>query len=178
LALATGATVVAIGVEQGILLAIALSLFRHVRHSYLPHTLMYEPDATGRWIPGPVRPGAVTEPGLIVYRFGADLFYANQLRFCDEVRRLVAHAPAPLRYFVVDAAAITDIDYSAARSVLTLIEDLQKSGVRIIFGRVNAYLRADMDRHHITAAIGAQNVCATLHEALRLAGAERPPSTA
>jgi hypothetical protein len=35
-----------------------------------------------------------------------------------------------------------------------------------------------MDRHHITEAIGAQNVCATLHEALQLAGAERPPSTA
>ena len=178
LALATGATVVVVGVEQGILLAIALSLFRHVRHSYRPHTLMYAPDATGRWVPGPVTPGAVTEPGLIVYRFGADLFYANQLRFCDEVRTLVARAPAPLRYFVVDASAITDVDYSAARSVRTLIEDLQRKGVRVIFGRVNEYLLADMNRHHITAAIGAQNVCATLHEALQLAGAERPPSTA
>jgi MFS superfamily sulfate permease-like transporter len=178
LALATGATVVAIGVEQGILLAIALSLFRHVRHSYRPHTLMYMPDATGRWKPGPVTPGEVTEPGLIVYRFGADLFYANQLRFCDEVRTLVAHAPGQLRYFVVDASAITDLDYSAARSVRALIEDLQREGVRIIFGRVNPYLRADMDRHHITAALGAQNLCETLHEALQLAGAERPPSTA
>jgi SulP family sulfate permease len=178
LALATGATVVAIGVEQGILLAIALSLFRHVRHSYLPHTLMYRPDATGRWKPVPVTPGAVTEPGLIVYRFGADLFYANQLRFCDEVRSLAAQAPAPLRYFVVDAAAITDLDYSAARSLRMLIEDLKRSGVRIIFGRVNEYLRADMDRHHITAAIGAQYLCPTLHEALQLAGAEMPPSTA
>ncbi len=36
LAVATAAAVVAIGVEQGILLAIALSLFRHVRHSYQP----------------------------------------------------------------------------------------------------------------------------------------------
>jgi sulfate permease, SulP family len=178
LALATGATVVAIGVEQGILLAIALSLFRHVGHSYRPHTLMYKPDATGRWIPGPVTPGAVTEPGLIVYRFGADLFYANQLLFCDEVRTLVAHAPAPLRYFVVDASAITDIDYSAARTVRALIEDLQRDGVRVIFGRVNEYLRADMSRHHIIATVGAQNVCATLHEALELAGAEKPPSTA
>jgi MFS superfamily sulfate permease-like transporter len=178
LALATGATVVAIGVEQGILLAIALSLFRHVRHSYRPHTLMYRPDATGRWIPGPVTPGAVTEPGLIVYRFGADLFYANQLRFCDEVSALVADAPAPLRYLVVDASAITDLDYSAARSLRALIEELQSKGVRIIFGRVSEYLRADMNRHHITAAIGAQNVCATLHEALQLAGAEQPPSTA
>ena len=178
LAIATGATVVAIGVEQGILLAIALSLFRHVRHSYLPHTLMYQPDATGRWKPEAVTPGAVTEPGLIVYRFGADLFYANQLRFCDEVRTLVTHAPAPLRYFVVEASAITDLDYSAARSLLALIQDLQRDGVHIIFGRVNAYLRADMDRHHITEVIGAQNLCPTLHEALQLAGAERPPSTA
>jgi len=43
---------------------------------------------------------------------------------------------------------------------------------------VNEYLRADMNRHHIIAVIGVQNVCATLHEALQLAGAEKPPSTA
>jgi sulfate permease, SulP family len=178
LAIATAATVVAIGVEQGILLAIALSLFRHVRHSYRPHTFMYKPDATGRWMPEPVKPGAVTEPGLIVYRFGADLFYANQQRFCDEVHELVAHAPAPLRCFVVDASAITDIDYSAARSLRDLIEGLQSKRVRMIFGRVSLYLRADMDRHRITAVIGQQNLCATLHEALQIAGAERPPSTA
>ena len=53
LAIATAATVVAIGVEQGILLAIALSLFRHVQHSYRPHTFMYKPDAGGRWMPSP-----------------------------------------------------------------------------------------------------------------------------
>jgi SulP family sulfate permease len=178
LALATAATVVAMGVEQGILLAIALSLFRHVRHSYRPHTFMYQPDATGRWLPEPVTPGAVTEPGLIVYRFGADLFYANQQRFCGEVRELVAHAPAALRCFVVEASAITDIDYSAARSLRDLIVDLQSKEVRMIFGRVSPYLRADMDRHLITAVIGPQNLCATLHEALQIAGAERPPSTA
>ena len=40
LAVATAAAVVVLGVEQGILLAIALSLFRHVRHSYRPHTMM------------------------------------------------------------------------------------------------------------------------------------------
>src|SRR6476620_10219695 len=44
LAVATAAAVVAIGVEQGILLAIALSIFRHVRHSYRPHALLLAPD--------------------------------------------------------------------------------------------------------------------------------------
>jgi sulfate permease, SulP family len=169
LAMITAATVVAIGVEQGILLAIALSLFRHVNHSYRPHTTMFEPDATGRWVPGPATPGRVTEPGLIVYRFGADLFYANQDRFCDEVLALVRRAPTPIQWFVVDAAAITDIDYSAARSLRSLLEDLASQGVGVIFGRVSPYLRSDMDRHCITPVVGADRIFSTLHEALAMA---------
>ena len=88
LAVGTAAVVVTIGVEQGILLAIVLSLLRHVRHSYRPHTMVLAPNATGRWTLVPVTPGAQTEPGLIIYRFGADLFYANDHRFTDEVRRM------------------------------------------------------------------------------------------
>ncbi len=174
LALITAATVVAIGVEQGILLAMALSLFRHVRHSYRPHTMMFAPDAQGRWVLGPAVPGKLTAPGLIVYRFGADLFYANQNRFCDEVRHLVAGAPAPLRWLVIDADAITDIDYSASRSVRDLLEDLKRAGIGVIFGRVSPYLRSDMDRHGITAAAGAEWIFPTLHEALAAAGQRAP----
>jgi len=83
------AAVVVVGVEQGILLAIALSLFRHVRHSYSPHTMMLA--RTQRRMGGDAAtPGKETEPGLIVYRFGSDLFYANAHRFTEEVRALVA----------------------------------------------------------------------------------------
>jgi high affinity sulfate transporter 1 len=174
LALITAATVVAVGVEQGILLAMALSLFRHVRHSYRPHTMMLEPDAGGRWVPGPATPGRVTAPGLIVYRFGADLFYANQNQFCDEVRLLVARAPAELRWFIVDANAITDIDFSAARSLRDLLDDLKHEGIAVVFGRVSPYLRSDMDRHGITAAVGAERIFPTLHEALAVAGLHAP----
>lgn len=169
LAIVTAAAVVAAGVELGILLAIALSLFRHVRHSYRPHSMMLVPDATGRWTLMPVMPGKETEPGLIVYRFGADLFYANQNRFTDEVRALIEHAPAPVRFFIVDAAAITDIDYSAARSIRDLLEEMAQRNVTVIFGRVATYLRADMDRHRITAVLGAKRVFETLHEAIAMA---------
>jgi high affinity sulfate transporter 1 len=166
LALLTAAAVVVIGVEQGILLAIALSLLQHVRHSYRPHTNVITMDAKGRREPEPARPGLETAPGLIVYRFGADLFYANTDRFVDEVRALVAHAPTPVRSFVVDASAMTDLDYSAARSLLDLIEDLAKRQVRLVFARVTPYLRADFDRHGITQAVGEHNIFAKLHEAL------------
>jgi sulfate permease, SulP family len=180
LAVVTAAAVVAIGVEQGILLAIALSLFRHVRHSYRPHTMMLASDATGRWAPMPATPGKETEPGLIIYRFNADLFYANQNRFVDEVRTLVERAPTPVRWFIVDAGAITDIDYSAAQSIRDLLNDLARQRVGMVFARVNPYLRSDMDRHGITAATGEMRIFATLHEAITAvrggalgAGAER-----
>jgi sulfate permease, SulP family len=166
LAFATAATVALIGLEQGILLAIVLSLLRHVRHSYRPHTSVLVPDATGRWVPVPAAPGLQTEPGLIVYRFGADLFYANEGRFADEVRSLVEHAPAPVRSLVIDAGGVTAVDYSAARLVRDLCGDLQRAGVEVTVARVSPYLRADMDRHHITEVIGPSHIFATLHEAL------------
>ncbi len=176
LALITAFTVVAVGVEQGILLAMALSLFRHVRHSYRPHTMMLEPDAGGRWVLVPAMPGRVTAPGLIVYRFGSDLFYANQNRFCEEARALVAGAPGRLRWLIIDADAITDIDYSAARSLRDLLDELKREGVQVIFGRVSPYLRSDMDRHGISAVLGADRIFTNLHEAIAAAGL-RPPGS-
>ena len=170
LAVGVAAAVVAIGVEQGILLAIALSLLMHVRHSYRPHTMMLARNAAGRWALAPATPGEQTEPGLVVYRFGADLFYANDNRFVDEVRALVEHARTPVRWFIVDAGAITDIDYSAARTVRDLLDDLGRQGVNVVFARVSSYLRSDLDRHGVTAVVGETRIFTTLHEAIAAAG--------
>jgi MFS superfamily sulfate permease-like transporter len=84
---------------------------------------------------------------------------------------LVAHAPTPVRWFIVEAGAITDIDYSAARSIRELLDDLRHQNVEMIFARVSPYLRSDMDRHGITAAIGEGRIFTTLHEAMAAARA-------
>ncbi|SDH83771.1 Sulfate permease, MFS superfamily [Paraburkholderia steynii] len=175
LALITAAAVVMVGVEHGILLAVALSLLRHVRHSYRPHTMVMEPSpANGRWQPVPAKPGIMSAPGLIVYRFGSDLFFANDHVFTAEVIELVDAASGDLHSLVIDAGAITALDYSAALTLSDLITDLQDRKVAVIFGRVNPYLRADMDRHRITQVVGDSNVFDTLHEALAHAGISPP----
>jgi sulfate permease, SulP family len=176
LAIVTAAAVVAIGVEQGILLAIALSILRHVGHSYRPHALLLAADVAERWVPGPATPGEETEPGLIVYRFGSDLFFANAKRFADQVRALLDCAPTPVRWFVVDASAITDIDYSAAQSIRDFIAELKCRDVQILFARVSPYLRSDMDRHHVTDAVDEKWIFATLHEALAVVRGKSPQS--
>ncbi len=174
LAVITAAAVAGIGVEQGILLAI--SLFRHVRHSYRPHTMILTPSASGTWEPVPAAPGKQTEPGLIIYRFGADLFYANYTRFINDVYALVDHAPSPVRWLIVDASAITDTDFSAAGAVRDLLADLALRNITVVFARVSSYLHADLDRHGITAAAGAAHIFPTLHEAI--AGFHNAPRAA
>ncbi|MDA3875559.1 MAG: SulP family inorganic anion transporter [Halothiobacillus sp.] len=166
LALITAVTVVVAGVMEGILLAAVLSLLRHVHHSYRPHTAILLPDAAGHWLPKPATPGTDTQPGLLVYRFGADLFYANDYRFTDEVRTLIEKAPHPVHWLIFDASAITDIDYSAARSVLELFAELQQQSVNMLFARITPGLKDDMDRHGITAVIGEQNLYLSMHDAL------------
>ena len=111
-------TVVGVGVEQGIILAMVLSLLRIVQHTYHPHTgvLIDEAGLYRRVIA--VAPGAVTRPGLTIYRFGAPLFYANAGRFAEEIRTIVGPPPSAVRWMVVDAEAISNLDYTAARVLL------------------------------------------------------------
>ena len=166
LALTTAGVVVLVGVEQGIVLAMVLSLLRIVQHSYHPHTAVLIKGEGGLWQLTPVVPGAVTEPGLVIYRFGAALFYANAGRFSDEILLLVGPAPSPLRWLVVDAGAITHVDYTAARVVRELQQDLAERGVELVFAHVQSDLKPDLDRHHLTEVIGADRIFDTLHEAL------------
>jgi len=177
LALVTAVAVAVVGVEQGVLLALALSLFRHVRQSYRPHTEVLQHDAVQGWITVPATPGNETAPGLILYRFGADLFFANATRFADEVRALVDGAAHPVRWLIIEADATTNLDYTAARVVVALIEDLARRKVDIAFARVSASLRADLDRHHVTEAVGADRIFATRHKALTAIRGSETPAT-
>jgi MFS superfamily sulfate permease-like transporter len=166
LAATTAAVVVMVGVEEGILLAMVLSLLRVVRHSYHPHTAVLKQDAGGIWQLTPVVPDALTEPGLVVYRFGATLFYANAGRFADEIRSLTGPRTAPLRWLLVDAGAITNVDYTAARVVRELQQELGQRGIALVLAHVQSDLKPDLDRHHLTEAIGPDHMFDSLHEAL------------
>jgi high affinity sulfate transporter 1 len=166
LAIVTAVFVVTVGVEQGIVLAMVMSLLRIVHHSYHPRSGVLVADGEGTWklIP-PVR-GAETEPGLVLYRFGAALFYANASRFSDEIITIVGPSPTSVRWLIVDAEAITDIDYSAARVVEELKKYLTRAGVEFGVARLQGNSQADFDRHHLNQVIGPSWIFNRLHDAL------------
>jgi MFS superfamily sulfate permease-like transporter len=143
-----------------------LSLLRIVQHSYHPHTGVLVRDQKGEWRSRPVIPVIECDAGVVIYRFGAPLFYANSNRFSEEIRRIVAEAATPVRWLVIDAGPITRIDYTAARSVSALKQVLARDGVRFALAHVGSDLRADLDRHHLTEAVGPTMLFDTLREAL------------
>ena len=175
-ALMTACVVVLVGVEQGILLAMVVSLLRVVRHSYHPHTGVLVHTDAGGWQTLPVLPGTVTEPGMAIYRFGAPLFYANANRFSEEISRLVLGEDSGVRWVIVDSEAMTNIDYSAAGVARDLYRDLAARGIVLAFARVHPALAADLDRHRVSETIGPAHVFPRLHDALAAYQASRGKS--
>jgi MFS superfamily sulfate permease-like transporter len=157
-AMITAVAVLVIGVERGILLAMVLSLLQHVRHGYLPHTAVIVHDPVEHWQMNPLTPVKMIEPGLVLYWFGADLYYANVKHLVGEAQRLVHESSTPVRWLVVDAEAITGADFSAARALIELQGDLARKGVVLALARVNAQLRADLDSQEVTRAIGVERL--------------------
>jgi sulfate permease, SulP family len=131
LAVFTTLTVILLGVQDGIILAVVLSLLEHVRHSYRPHTAVFVRDTLAHWHLDHPAPGKMVEPGLVVFWFGADLFYANVTFFAEQVRRLVSQSPSPVRWLAIDATAITDVDFSAGSVLADLQQELAKADVTL-----------------------------------------------
>ena len=162
-ALLTMLMVVFIGVEQGILLAIVLSLIDHTRRGYHPRNAVLNPLESGAWKVEPLSSRTQALPGLIVYRFTHSLYYANAQQFTDEVMDLVNHAEPSLRWLCLDASAVDDVDFSAAETLRSLFGVLQEKGVHLVIAQVMDDVRED-SRYHLAQLFGEDAFYETLEQ--------------
>jgi len=160
-ALFTTAVVVLVGVEQGIIVAMVLSLLDHVRRGYRPKNTLVAKAETGGWHNIPVSAADQYEPGLMVYRFSHSMYYANAEQFSEQVLELVKGADPKLAWFCLDAAAIDDVDYSAAATLRSSHSILRDKGIRLVFVLVSDEVRAELDRFGITDLVGKEAFFAT-----------------
>ena len=164
-ALLTTAAVVVLGVEYGIVLAIIASIIDHLRHSYSPLNSVLVKSPEGHWQTVPAGPGARTEKGLVVYRFGTSLYYANASRLMEDVAALVGHG-GPLRWMILDCAAIGDVDYTASAVLVNVIEHVHQHHVHLVLSSVLGPVRQRLDRYGISKALGQDAYFDTPGEAL------------
>ncbi|MEV4182419.1 SulP family inorganic anion transporter [Streptosporangium canum] len=143
LAFVTALGVLAVGVLQGIVVGVLVSLLEVLRRAVMPYTAVlgrtgderaYRDVANYR--------EAETLPGLVIYRFNAPLFFANADVLRSEVRRLMADGEPPVRQIVIDAEAVYDMDTTGAEMLHRLLDDCDRAGVRMAFARARTPVRA------------------------------------
>jgi sulfate permease, SulP family len=164
-ALLTAAAVVVFGVEYGIVLAVVASVVDHLRHSYSPLNNVLTKSPAGYWQPVPVTPGARTEDGLVIYRFGTSLYYANAARLLADLQALTGSGGS-LAWFVFDCAAIEDIDYSASTVLARAVEVAKRRHVRFAVSTVLPQVRQQLDIYGISKSLDPDACYETPRDAL------------
>lgn len=165
-ALITAVTVVVVGVEQGIILAIVLSLLDHVRRGYRPRNSVIVSGADGDWHALPVTKPAQVEPGLMIYRFTHSMYYANSEQLSEQVLYLVKTADPPLKCFCIDASAVDDVDFSAAETLRSLHGILDAQGVRLVFAEVMDDVRSEY-REQLKSLVEEGAIYPTIEDVVR-----------
>ena len=166
LALATAAVVVMVGVEQGILLAMVLSLLRHVRHSYRPHTAVLVEDGS--------RAMAADRrcPGRAERSRSGDLPIRSGPLLCQ--RRALRGGRAQPHRRSADAGELAgggcrrhhERGLLGGTRAAGPTKDLTRDGVVLVLAHAQSSLQADLDRHRLTDVIGADHIFDSLREVL------------
>ena len=169
LAVVTAFGVLTVGVLAGILVAVVLSLIYVLYRIARPHdALLDDVDAAGGTVYRGVadKETALTEPGLIVYRFDAPLVFANAAFFTERLEALIANAGAGLKCVILDAEAISDFDSTAAEALENLDADLERLGVDLWIARANGPLRQLLTATGLTKRLGAEHIYPSVRAAV------------
>ena len=148
LALATFLGVALIGVIEGVFLAVGLSLVKFIQRAWWPHdAVLGRADGVKGYHDLEFYPDARQVPGLLLYRFDAPLFFANAEVFRDRLRERIAEAGQPVRWVVIAAEPITDVDTTAAAVLDELKEELDGRGITLAFAELKDPIKAKLRRY-------------------------------
>ena len=164
-ALATTFGVLVLGVLQGVIVAVSLSLVDVIRRVARPHDAVegLVPDLAGMHDVDDYD-GAVVVPGLLVYRYDAPLFFANADNFLSRVRESVAtYEP---EWVLLNAEAIGEVDLTGADALETLRAELEEKGIVLALARLKQEPREVLQPSGLLERIGAEHIFATLPTAL------------
>jgi len=159
-------SVLVLGPLRAVIIAFLLTTIDVLRRASRPGTwvLQEAPDGS-HFIPGEVNRGPDAS-GFIVYRFGAPLYFANTTLFEEEVEKLVTQAATPVKWFVLDAEAMVDIDSSGAETLHQVLTSLTDRGVTVALSRANQTTTNLLVHYHLLELIGEKRLYPTNRHAV------------
>ncbi|MCU0505258.1 MAG: sulfate permease [Chloroflexi bacterium] len=169
LALLAAAIVVAVGMIAGVLVTIVLSLFlAAIRASQPGRTFLVRVPGTDSFRGADNVADGTAVPGLVVYRFDGPLFFANAQLLADDITAAVAEgaAPEPVRWVVIDAEAIGDVDSTGAGVLADLADAFRERGITLSFARLKSTVSEYLARAGVMEKVGADHVFLEVDDAV------------
>lgn len=165
LSLVASAGVVFLGVLEGILVAVVLSILLFFQRNWWPHgeVLGRVPGLDG-WHSANQGDDLVEQPDVVVFRWEAPLFFANSGMFADQIRELVKERRPS--WIVLQCEAITDIDVTAAGMLERLDNELNAKGVHLAFVELRSRLHDLVHDYGLHEALDREHFYGTIEEAL------------
>jgi len=154
-------SVLVFGPLQAVIIAFLLSTIDLLRRASRPGTWVLREAPDGSHFFPEETDHVPDSPGLLIYRFGAPLYFANAAFFEEEVEKLVTQAASPVKWFVLDAQAMVDIDTTGAESLHQVLTSLAKHGVTVALSRTNQTTAALLLRYHLLELIGEKRLYPT-----------------
>ncbi len=160
-------SVLVFGPLQAVIIAFLLATIDLLRRASRPGTWVLREAPDGSHFIPEETDQAPEPPGIIIYRFGAPLYFANATLFGEEVERLVMGAAAPVKWFVLDAEAMVDIDTTGEEALHEVLTWLAKRGVTVAVSRANQSTVALLAHYHLLELIGENRLYPTNRHAIK-----------
>lgn len=154
------------GVVPGIILGLLLSLIAVLVEISRPDdAVLRRLKSDGKFHHCAEDDDAETVPGLLIYRLYAPLIFANARHVMTRIRTLVAAADPPVKWLVIDAQAIHDMDVTAAQRFAELHQDLADDGVDVKIADAPRPFLDELARVGLSEEIGRQDFFVSVKKA-------------
>jgi MFS superfamily sulfate permease-like transporter len=161
------------GVLGGLVIAVIASLAALVYRSFTPHVAVLgrlrggeEGDEDFGFRDISRHPQGETYPGLVIFRFDQEIFFANAAMFRDHIRELVTGGDVAVRRIIVDAAAVTHVDTTGLDMLRELQRELSSHGVELVFARLKGPVHDVFTNAEAAGAIEPFRLFPTLRSAV------------
>lgn len=167
LAVVTLVAVAFIGIEQGVAIAIVISLADRTRRAVRPRDVVLgRVPGTDHWVPSDIGRSTEQVPGVVVYLLYAPLWYGNADYVRLRIRDLVDSATDPVHGLVIDANGVSDIDFTGARALLEMLTEMERRNVIVAVARASHLVHRDLKHSGLLQVIGDGRVFTSVEDAI------------
>jgi high affinity sulfate transporter 1 len=167
--------VIFVGVLQGIVIAVLLSIFQLFAKVWRPRwaVLGQQEGAPGLY---DLRryPAARPLPGILIIRWSAPLMFANATVFRDLIREQLARSDPKPGWVLIAAEPITDLDTTAADTLRDLDLELNAQGIHLAFAELQEPVQEQLIKLGLQQTIDARHFYPTLDAALEAVSGKLP----